>query len=292
MQTVTLLTLVIITGFLLKKEKSPYSRIIIGSVFGVIFFSVWPLTVFYSEIHKLNENHIVFLYGIFSILAITISLFLTRIKQKSHLAIFALFFFLSTTIFTMTFESEIKNKIAIYTGFFETINPASHKQKNAGAIRQRKLLSKYNYTITMNNSWQKKTDIGPHYEYFILHDKNNEIAEFRPKCFATGNISLPEIIKNIKHSTRVNKIQIEEYCYSPDKTTYACKAIYSNRKKQIKRIRWYSMNNKSNYGVELDFVLLKNITSTIKEIEQIIRSTKITNKSTKNYHCLGLAEWM
>lgn len=292
MQTVILLTLVIIAGFLFKKEKSPYSRMVIGSVFGVIFFSIWPFSVFYIEIHTLKENHLIFSYSIISILAIILSLLLIRIKQELTVAIIALLFFFSITIFTMSFESEIKNKISIHAGYFEVSNPIPYKANNTSALKQRKLFSKHNYTITLNNNWQKKTDKGSLFEYFLLFDGNNKVAEFRPKCFNTRKISLPEIVKNIKHAIQVNNTDVKNYCYSPDKITYACEITSLDRNEQTKRIRWYSLDTEATYGIELDFVLFRNKTSILKEIEQIIGSSKITDKNTNNYNCLGLTEWM
>lgn len=292
MQAVILLTLVIITGFLFKREKSPYSRIVIGSVFGIIFFSIWPFTVFYMEIHKSSENYLIFSYSIISIFAIILSLLLIRIKQELTVAIIALLLFSSITIFTISFESEIKNKISIHTGYFEMSPPTSNKVNYTTNMKQRKLFSKHNYTITLNNNWQKKTNKGSQFEYFLLFNGNNKIAEFRPKCFNTRIISIPEIIKNIKHTTENSNMTVKEYCYSLDKTSYACKIVYLNKEEQTKRIRWYSLNTEATYGIELDFLLFENMTSTLKEIKQIIDSAKIADKNNKNYNCLGLTEWM
>ena len=108
MQAVNLLTLVILVGFLLKVEKSPYSRIIIGSVFGIMFFSIWPFTVYYVDIYKLSKTHLISSYVVISILAVIFSILLIRIKQKFAVGVVALLLFSSITIITLSFESKIK----------------------------------------------------------------------------------------------------------------------------------------------------------------------------------------
>jgi len=47
MQSVALLTIVILAGFLFRQKKSPHARIIIGSILGIVFFAVRPF-IFYS----------------------------------------------------------------------------------------------------------------------------------------------------------------------------------------------------------------------------------------------------
>jgi len=85
-------------------------------------------------------------------------------------------------------------------------------------------------------------------------------------------------------------MKVNSYCYQPDESSYACKINLLNKEEQIKRIRWYSFDSKVSHGVELDFVLYEDRPSSLKEIEQIILSAKITNQNNK--YCLGLTEWM
>ena len=120
MQTVILLSLVIIAGFLFKKEKSPYARVVIGSVFGIMFFSIWPFIHYAIEIHELNINYQLVSYIVIFLAAILITLLLLQIKQELTIAIIAIFLFSVTVILSLTFESEIKNKISISTGYFDS----------------------------------------------------------------------------------------------------------------------------------------------------------------------------
>ena len=292
MQAAILLTLVIIIGLLFKKEKSQYSRVVIGSVFGIMFFSIWPLTVFYIEIHDLSKNYNVLSYAFVSAAAIILSYLLIRIKQELFIAIFAFLLFFVITIYSMSYESNIKNKISIYTDYFDKGSTISTNINTAVNIKQRKLVSTHNYIVSLNNSWQKKTDKGQLFKYFILSDGKNYLADLRPKCFSTETISLPEIIKNTKHVVHASNMKAKSYCYKTNDFNFACKVLSIGKDEQTKRVRWYSFNTGSTHGIELDFVIFKDENSVIKEIEQIINSAKFSDTSNKTSNCLGLTEWM
>ena len=289
MQTIILLSLVLITGFLFKKEKNPYSRIIIGSVFGIVFFSIWPFTVFYFDIHHLKEKHLIFLYVVFLMLAASTSLLLVKIKQSLVIAFVSFICFISLTIFTVSYKHEIKNKVAIYSGYFHLNEAGPFKNTTA---KGRNIFSKFNYTFTLNKKWVKKSDKGSFFEYFILSDKNYKVAEFRPRCFNTQNISIPEIIENIKYSTLLNVNFIKNSCYQSGKTIFSCDVTELNNKKNTKRVRWFSIDTKIKYGIELDFITFKSQAQVKKEIKKIIDSAKFSVKKHTEYNCLTPTEWM
>ena len=292
MQAIILLSLVIITGFLFKKEKNPYSRIIIGSIFGIVFFSIWPFTVFYFDIHHLKEKYLIFLYVLFLMLAASTSLLLVKIKQSLVIAFVSFICFILLTIYTVSYKNEIKNKVAIYSGYFHLNETGPFKNTSTKITKGRKIFSKFNYTFTLNKKWVKKSDKGSIFEYFILSDKNYKVAEFRPRCFNTQNISIPEIIKNIKHSTLLNRNFIKNNCYQSGKTTFSCDVTELDNKKNTKRVRWFSIDTKIKYGIELDFITFKSQALVKKEIKKTIDSAKFSVKNHKEYNCLTPTEWM
>lgn len=292
MQAVNLLTLVILVGFLLKIEKSPYSRIIIGSVFGIMFLSIWPFTVYYVDIYKLSKTHLISSYVVISILAVIFSILLIRIKQQLAVGMVALLFFSTITIITLSFESKIKNEISIYTGYFNKINSVQNKVSRTDELSQRIIYTSPTYIVSLHSDWQKQTDKGPMFDYFLLIKSGKNIAEFRPKCSSTGRISLPEIVKNVNQLVQADDMTAKTNCYQIDSTTYACRIDAINKDKQTKRIRWFSLETESNHGIELDFVLFDSQPSLLNEIELAINSTKITKNTNADDNCLGLAEWM
>ena len=294
MQIVILLTLVIIVGLLLKKEKSPSVRVIVGSIFGIIFLSIWPFIVFYIEIHNLSESYNLFYFSFVSIFAIIISYLLVRIKHDLFIASFTFLLFSIITIFSLSFESSIKNKISIYTGYFNSSNTVPNTVSVANLVlKQRKTISTHNYFLSLDNHWRKITNKGTLFEYFHFFKEGNNIAEFRPKCFRTNTISLPEIIKNAKYIANAKNMEVKNSCYKIDEFNFACKVSSLGNNNQEKRVRWFSLNTESNYGIELDFVIFKDESLVSKEIEKVIFSAITKGDiSDKKPDCLGLTEWM
>ena len=292
MKAVILLSIVIIAGFLFKVEKNQYSRVIIGSVFGIIFFSIWPFTVFYLEIHKLKEHYLILIYGAFSLLAIFISLLLVRIHKELTVASISFISFITLMTLTMSYKNEIKSEIAIYTQYFQKNLSNFSIENKTNDIQHRNSVSKYNYTITLNNKWKKKTEKGVLFEYFLLFDGDTKVAEFRPRCFSTKTISLPDIIKNIKRTSEINGAFIFKRCYQLDKKVYSCKITEKNRMQQIKRVRWFSFDTGRTYGIELDFLTFNSMPSTQVEIGEILDSAKFSAEKQKDYSCLTPVEWM
>ncbi|MFK5914033.1 MAG: hypothetical protein QM484_06635 [Woeseiaceae bacterium] len=292
MQAIVLLIFVIISAFLFKKEKSPYVRIIIGSVFGMAFFSFWPITVFYIDIHHLRKTPLIIIYVIIAIFSLVLSYLLIYVKKEVLVSSVMFLLFIFSTIFSVLFESEIKNTVSINTGYFSDKEPANKIHYDTSSLKQRNNFTSLNYTYSLHTDWKIKIEKGPLFYYYILSGKDHNIAELRPKCFNTSNISLAEIVSKLYSVINTKKTDMNKICYKTGDEIYACKVIAIDAKKQVQRIRWYSMNTEIHYGIELDFLLYDNKPSTEEEIEKIIRSAKYNFKNDKDMNCLGLTEWM
>ena len=289
MQAVILLTLVILAGLLFKKEKSPYARMIIGAIFGIMFFNIWPYSHFVIEMHGLDKNYHFVSYFVISVTAILLSFLALKLKHKQLVAVAGIFLFILTTVFTMSYESELKNRLSIITGYFKqnsaVVKNTTYPQKD----ENRKIITAHNYIFSLKKQWRKNSDKGPLFEYFQLLDKDKIIAELRPKCFNSKVISLPEILNNLANRTQLEDLEHIKHCAQTGGTSFTCRISYLTNNK-IKRIQWYLLDTNFIYGVELDFILYKNQPSIHKEVDKVINSAKITTKQGNN--CLGLTEWM
>ncbi len=225
-------------------------------------------------------------------LATSTSLLLVKIKQSLIIAFISFVCFILLTVFTVSYKNEIKNRVAIYSGYFHVNKNNPIKNTGTKIKKGRNVFSKFNYTFTLNKKWVKKTDKGSIFEYFILSDKKYKVAEFRPRCFSTQNISTPEIIKNIKQSALLNRNIIKNNCYQSGKTTFSCDVTELDNKQNTKRIRWFSIDTKIKYGIELDFITFKSQIPVKKEIKKIIDSAKFSVKKHKEYNCITPTEWM
>lgn len=292
MQIVILLTLVILLGFFLKKEKSQYARMVIGSIFGIIFFSIWPFIVFSLEIHELSNSYHAISYITVSLLAALIVLLLLRLKHKQIVTILSFFLFIITTIISISFESKIKNKISIYTGYFADKNIAQKNSKSLNTSGARNVFAAHNYFFSLNKQWTKKSDKGPLFQYFQWVNEENKISEFRPRCFSSEEISLPEIVHNLNYFITTDNMTMDKTCYKMSNYTYSCKISSLNQNNKAKRTRWYLMDSRYTYGAELDFVLFEDSQNLDAEIEKIINSIKLNKNTSKDIDCLVLAEWL
>ena len=286
MQVVILLILVILLGYVFKSEKSTYSRMIIGSVFGIVFFAILPLINYYIELHKFSEFYRLSGLITLSLIAMTLSFFLVKSDYNEILAALSLVLFIVINVITFSFQSNIKNFIAINSNYFSNSLPVTELNTQAN----RTTFSNHNYTYTLTGSWNKKTDKGNLFEYYELYKNNFKQIEFRPRCFAANTSALSEIVNNIityaesiEHSTKTQ-------CYEAGQSNYACR-IDSLSSKVITRTQWLRIDSQLKYGMELDFVIFNQHPSNTSEINSIIQSALFNNADPKNINCLTLTEW-
>ena len=290
MQAVSLLILVILAGFLFNKEKSPYARMIIGSIFGIMFFSIWPFTVFFVEIYQHTEVFMIISYIVISVIAAVLSILLLKIQAQLTTAIASLLIFVLTMFITYTFNAELKNRISILTGFFD-YNHIVTTTNTPENINRRITHVADTYKLNIDNHWRKQTDKGPLFVYYHLFNNDKLIAEFRPKCFNKSDISLPEIIENVRKLNQAKNLKTKTSCYKNNAGYLSCQIDSFAEKNDLKRSRWFGLNANLINGVELDFVFYENKKTIANEINVILDSLVITNKAKNNSHCLGLTEW-
>ncbi|RDH85979.1 MAG: hypothetical protein DIZ80_00455 [endosymbiont of Galathealinum brachiosum] len=292
MQAITLLTLVILAGFLFKKEKSPYARLIIGSVFGIAFFSVWPFVVYYIDINNPSETALSVSYAFILVLSLLLSFLLVKIRTyKLTVAIISLSCFLIIIIASQSYENTIKNKIAIHTGYYSKTNPIKHNFNHSESKNKRFQYIYKDYSISLDNNWSKQTDKGPMFDYFQFKANGEYAAELRPKCTNKNRPALPVIIKSINNYIQIKNMKADTVCYQKDETVYACVIKSIDSDNQIKRIRWINLDTLSNTGTELDFILNNNQVYLLTEIERVINSVTI-KAGNQDMNCLALTEWL
>ncbi len=289
MQTVILLALTIVFSFIIRPTDNRYSRLIPGAVFGMFFFAVWPLGQFYLKIHRQNdyENTLVFLAIV--LMAFVLSAFLIKLRNQLAAMIISVILFIVAITGVFSYETEIKNSIAIYSGYFNKDtnhkNNATEKKDNSN----RNIINAHNYTFSLTSEWIKKTDKGDMFAYYQLFDKNNLIIELRPKCFNSTLTSLPDIISRVTANSNNINAKYVRLCQRWSKNQFSCEI--SITKNKIKRLRWFLLDTTSDYGVELDFITKNKYLLNRKEIDKITSSVKITLKN-KELYCLDLAEWL
>ena len=286
MLTISLLLLVILLGYVFKNEKSTYTRVIIGSIFGIVFLSVWPYFIYFADLRMLSEAYLLSAYiGLF-LLAMSLSYPLVKSDYNDFIAAISFVVFIVISVFTFAFESNIKNFIAINSNYFT--NSLPDIELNAQANRDSH--SNHNYTYTLGNGWIKKTDKGNFFEYYELYINNVKQLEFRPRCFNADKSALSEIINNAIISAENRNHSAKAQCYNVGQSNYACR-VDSFNGKDVTRSQWLRFDRQLKYGMELDFVIFNQQPTNIREINVIIQSALFNNADQNNINCLSITEW-
>lgn len=290
MQAISLLILVILVSLLINKKSASYARVIIGSVFGVFFFVVWPLQVYYSEIYNLSEHYKYSAYIAISILALLVSLLLIKIKQALIVATISFAIFILSIMTYWIADTKIKNGIAIYSGYFKQLN---NKKIHTGESATKSASFVHpigGYQVQAPNNWLLVEDKGPMFKYYQLTINNELIAEFRPRCFEKNQIALPEIVTNIRKHPSDTRLTTKVQCYQNEYSLFACNLSHITADNKIERINWLGVHDEIVKGADLDFVLYKTNSIAQDDISKIIESLKPATQSMPSV-CLGLAEW-
>jgi len=291
MNGISLLILVLLIAMLMGKKKSTYSRITIGSIFGIAFFSIWQFLKYYAVLSNWPElyNQIAFL--ILGVSTTLISVFLCNLKKELIVTSISAVLFISAMLLTFTAEIKIKNQIAFHSGYFKINKTIDSNNLNTNKTT----LFKQNvagYSVNLPEDWKLRRDKGPLFYYFQLIQNKVVVAEFRPKCFGKNNIAVTDIIANITTANQNNTPKSDFQCFSHGGGFYSCQVDNFATNKQLKRRTWIAIRNDIKKGIELDFIINKNDTSIIKNMNEIISSLSAIKPVNTDAECLGLTEWL
>jgi len=287
MQAISLLLLVILLGYVFKNEKSTYSRMIIGSIFGVVFFAIWPFVLYLADLYMLSEAYRLSGYIGLCVVAMSLSFLLVKTDYNEIIAPLSFALFVVIIVITFSFKSNIKNFIAINSNYFSNSLPVTELNTQANRASH----ANHNYTYTLTGDWNKKTDKGSVFEYYELYINNVKQIEFRPRCFDANKSALSEIVNNMITSAENRNHSAKTECYAAGQSNYACR-IDSLSRKEITRSHWLRIDRQLKYGMHLDFVIFNQQPSNAREINAIIQSAIFNNADPKDINCLSITEWM
>lgn len=290
MQVISLLILVLLMATIIGKNKSPYSRIVIGSVFGIFFFSFWQFFKYYTALYNWSELYIQIAFIAVCIVATLISALLIKVRHELTTAIASFLVFVIFMLITYSQEIQIKNEIAITSGYFD------NNQIKISAYTPTLEQSMFTHTIGgyqvfIPSGWALRVDKGQEFKYYQLMHDDTLIAEFRPKCFETDRIALTDIVTNLLNKSSNSLLQPDFLCNHIDELLYFCQVNEYKANNEIKRISWLGMRADIRKGVDLDFILHTASADTLSQINNIIASLRPTANANSNAECLGLSEW-
>ncbi len=272
------------------KNKSPYARVVIGSVFGVFFFSFWQFFKYYSTLYHWSELHIQATFIVLSVVATLSSALLVRVKYDLIVAIASFSIFALCMLVTYSEEVQIKNEIAIISGYFDNkqIKPSNHEPISGHNTFTHTIGG---YQVSIPPTWQLRVDKGQAFKYYQLMHDDVLMAEFRPKCFQSDQVALTDVAAALLTKPSSQLLKPGLFCGFRKTLIYFCRIDEYKASNKIKRINWLGIRKSFQKGVDLDFVLHEPHPDVLPQIDGIIASLQPTRGANSGATCLGLSEW-
>ena len=290
MQIIALLTIVFLTAYMANVHRSLYARIIIGSVFGLVFFAVWPFVLYASDLLMWPEFYLQTSFALSCALATVFSILLVRLKHSETIGVISFSLFILITIASWFLEINIKH---IIDSSFYMENKAATRQPPAGFIETSSIFnhSSGGYSIHIPQDWIKKDDLGDQFIYFQKINNNEIQAELRPMCLNKNKISLGQVVINIRNQPKQNNITPVFECSEYPGDQRSCTIYYRARDNTTVKLSQFGFNEELQKGYYLDFLIYTQDENIMTQIKNMAKSVQAVNHQSDLPACLGRADW-
>lgn len=293
MNIIALIIIVILVSLLAKPKNATYFRMAAGSIFGIAFFGVWPFVAFLARLLSWSQIELALALTIFGTAVALLSCLpvITRINQIAA-AMFVVLF-LTCVFLAFAFEKNIKFYLARQAGFFSGQNPVPALVKG-GEDRIHFSSAAGRYTVDLPATWSQKTLQPLGLPYFVLSQNDNQLAEFRPKCFHDAKLALPEIVLNIaSQKTYASSESITTQCFRWHEQYNACliRQKYPNGANPAARWRWLAVDATQSQGIELDFLLFTDTARVEQDVQAVIGSLNAIPLTDPHPRCFAVTQW-
>ena len=290
MQIIAFLTIVFLTAYVANAHRSLYARMIIGSVFGLAFFAIWPSVLYASDLLLWPEFYLQTGFVLSCILATIISIILVKLKNPKLVGIISFILFIFITIASWVLEVNIKHLID--SGFYMESKVAKY-QLPAGFIQTSTVFTQSagGYSINVPQSWIKKEDLGDQFIYF-QNVKNSEIqAELRPMCLDKNKISLGQVVINLRKQAKQTNMAPDIECSKYPGNQHSCTVYYRAQDNTTVKLSQFGISTDLQKGYYLDFLIHTQDKNVMDQIENIAISVRASKQHSDLPTCLGLANW-
>lgn len=292
MTAILLLIIILTLLFLAKPRHSRSYHIAVLAIFGIFYFCIWYFLDFYVTVFQWQEKfRYILLGGLFSLAAISAVLPWTRNIGPFPAYCLAILFFISLAL-TYGFEKNIKHALASLGGYYN--KEASYKLPDR--IKQEG--KKFNFVeggieVIVPPDWVKKTH-NSGLTYFVYPDDSRPLIEMRPHCFHNSDLTLPEIMSNMKISMAVQYDKIEQECSIAFDNWHTCSLHAEKDRADPKSTvwRWLAVDTEHAQSVEIDFVYSNTEPSLMHDVLKVINSIKVYKLDEPYPGCLSPAEWL
>lgn len=272
---------------LLSKAKSPENyRIAAMAVIGFAYFVVWRFVQYLVEIHGWGEITRSVLYIGVGVVAFGVCLTPIVLNVGKLSARVSAGIFLLTIVVMLVFESPIKNKLALATGFyakpFVTSGlPVAKESKN-------RFYQHYaGYSLKVPDQWILKEDKGKEFPYFVLGSNARRLIEFRPRCHYGTGVVMPELIAQLNKEDLTTS---ECFMWS-EKQAKIC-VVKTKKPKEMKtRWRYFIEPLNLSQGGLLDFYFDSMPIELQQGIVSAVESIEFDPVFSPKHACISRSDW-
>jgi len=263
---------------------------IIGGVFGLVFFAIWPFILYASDLLLWPKLYLQISFALSCALAAVISILLVRLKHPETVGVISFGLFILITITSWFLEIDIKNVI---DSSFYMESKAARYQPPAGFIETSTVFTKSagGYSINIPQGWVKKDDLGDQFIYFQKLRNHEVQVELRPMCLNKNKISLGQVIINLRNQAKQNNITPVIECSKYPGNQRSCTAYYRGQDNKKVKLSQFGISAELKKGYYLDFLIYTQDKNIMAQIKNVAESVQASKQQSDLPACLGLAEW-
>jgi hypothetical protein len=270
--------------------RSHHTRIIIGSLFGITFFAIWPYTQYMEQLLLWPEIYSKICIASMCVLFLLIALLLIRTTYVGLVS--ASIFTLSIMIIVISWMFETGVKHFIDDRFY--LLPVDSIGQDAGVRDDSLFIYSHQtggYSLEIPKFWKRKNDYGEQFVYF-KKNINNISVELRPMCIDKTVTTLGQIVINIRNmEASASLITPEINCHKSKYNSSSCSVHYYDMDGKLKKLSWFGFESDIQKGYFLDFILHELDTKTLEEIKNIMASVRPSERQDGLHDCLSLSGW-
>lgn len=271
--------------------KSTPARMSIGGVFGIFFIALWPFVLYASELQEWPPFYLKLSFAFACLLAITISVILTKLKHIQSIGVYIFILFIFFTGLTRLFDVDIKHFID------NCIYITDNQESDATPVNTTQSTSVFHhpsgeYAIRIPQNWTKKDNLGAMFPYFQLNTDNHLAAELRPMCLDKNRISLGQLIINLRDQARRSHEKFTVRCINLEDRKQHCTAVYKNQDNKLIKISRFGFQKNLHKGYFLDFIIYKQTNHLMPQTESIEESIQPAKQNNDAASCLTPREWL
>lgn len=199
--------------------------------------------------------------------------------------------FLTSTLSSLLFDVEIKERIAVAGGFYRIGPQQRHLARPAELGSENVEFNRVGYSLKRLQQWSHKTTSSG-YDFLTAERESKILAEMRPNCFKELGVDTPNYIENSLFAMAAEGQEHKVECIK-NKGNRECiiQVKYNKNHDTVERWRWFQYSTKNKANAELDILFYNNRSELRAEAAFMLKSIQLL-PTVSDVYCLTPAEWL